>query len=244
MSVMVNYAGRLGNNILQYCMASYLAKKFNLSFSKELDLNDDFQINGNIDGRSFENHLEVNDENIKDVLSMSSIDRGIFLSGWFQDKSIFENEEILEHYRKSIIPNPIENPSELFVHVRLGDIDKEFNLPYSYYHKQICQIQYTDCFVTSDSPDHLIVNNIKNNFKNVQIFTGWNPSFVIRYGANCKKLVLSSGTFSFCMALFNRCDPEVYCIDNDTMRKAFNIRQWHGDMISAFIGKNKYYFYN
>jgi hypothetical protein len=244
MSVLVNYAGRLGNNILQYCMGSYLAYKFDLSFDKCLDLNGDFEINNKEGGRSLESHIEVNDENLQDILSRNSIDSGIILNGWFQSKHIFENEEILSYYKKCIVPKHIDNTSDLFVHVRLGDIDKEFNLPYEYYYQQMSYANYYDCFISSDSPDHKIVKKLKNNFKNVQIFTGWNPSFVIRYGANCKNLVLSSGTFSFCMLLFNRCDAEVYCIDNDTMRDKFNIRQWHGDMFSAFTGKNKHHFYS
>ena len=244
MSVLVHYSGRLGNNILQYCMGSYLAHKFNLFFDKHLDLNDDFEINKKESGRSIGNHIEVNDDNLQELLSKKSIDSGIKLNGWFSSKYIFENEEILFHYRNCIIPKYVDNTSDLFVHVRLGDIDNKFNLPYDYYHQQISSTSYNNCFISSDSPNHEIIKKLKDNFKNVQLFTGFSPSFAIRYGANCKNLVLSAGTFSFCMLLFNRCDAEVYCIDNETMRDKFNIKQWTGDMFSAFAGKDRCHFYS
>lgn len=244
MSVLVDYAGRLGNNILQYCMASYLSYKFDLSLNKSLDLNDDFEINQKEGGRSLENHIEVNDDNLQEILARKSIDSGIRVKGWFSSRYVFENEEIISYYKKCIVPKKIDNTSDLFVHVRLGDIDKKFNLPYTYYEDQISKINYNDCFLTSDSIDHPIVKDLQKRFKNIQLSIGWSPSFTIRYGANCDKLVLSSGTFSLCMALFNRGTPNVYCIDNYSMEKYFKIKQWDGGGFYAFIGKSNFNFYN
>jgi hypothetical protein len=190
--------------------------------NKSLDLNEDFEINQKEGGRSLENHIEVNDDNLQEILARKSIDSGIRVNGWFSSRYVFENEEIISYYKKCIVPKKIDNPSDLFVHVRLGDINKKFNLPYEYYKNQISKIDYNDCFLTSDSISHPIVKDLQKRFKNIQLFTGWSPSFTIRYGANCNKLVLSSGTFSLCMALFNRGTPNVYCIDNYSMEKNAN----------------------
>ena len=244
MSVLVNYAGRLGNNILQYCMGSYLAHKFDLKLKTDpIGLNDDFEIRYNEGGRCLEEMIEANDDNILEILSMDSIDKGIHVNGFFQNKAIFQNEDIISFYKDSLVPKKIDNTSDLFIHVRLGDIKDDFNLPYRYYEDQISKIDYNDCFLTSDSIDHPIVKKLQRRFKNVQLFTGWSPSFTIRYGANCNKLVLSAGTFSFCMALFNKGAPIVYCIDNDAMSQRFNVRQWDGGMFSALAGKPGFNFY-
>lgn len=148
MSVTVSYKGRLGNNILQYLMGKYLSHKFDLKLKTDLIvLNDDFEINNSEGGRCIDEIFEVNDDNILEILSMKKIDKGLCLNGYFQNKNIFQNEEIFYFYRNSIVPKKIENPSDLFVHVRLGDIKDDFNLPYQYYENQISKINYNDCFL-------------------------------------------------------------------------------------------------
>ena len=100
MSVLVNYKGRLGNNILQYCMASYLAHKFDLRLKTDpVELNDDFEIHYDDGTRCLEEMIEVNDDNILEILSMDSIDKGIRLNGFFQNKTIFQNEDITSFYK-------------------------------------------------------------------------------------------------------------------------------------------------
>lgn len=244
MSVKINYLGRLGNNILQYLMGQFLAVKFNLSFDETINLNDDFDVKKYENGRSFDNVLEINDDNIISYLEKETIDHGIWLNGYFQNKEIFLRQEVIDFYRNTIVPKSINNPSDLFVHVRLGDIQNNFNLPYFYYKNQLSKINYNTCFLSSDSIDNEIVNKIKCNFKNISIFDGWQPSFIIRYAANCDKILLSAGSFSFCMALFRIKDSEVYCIDNEVMVKQLKIKQWDGGMFSAFLGKENFHFYN
>ena len=244
MSVLVNYSGRLGNNILQYLMGKYIAHKFDLKLKTDpVGLNDDFEIRYDEGGRCLEEMIEVNDDNILEILSMDIIDKGVNLNGFFQKKAIFQNEDIVSFYKDSLVPKKIDNTSDLFIHVRLGDIEDTFNLPYEYYENQISKINYNDCFLTSDSIDHPIVKKLQTRFKNVQLFTGWSPSFIIRYGTNCNKLVLSAGSFSFCMGFFHKGDPTVYCINNEVMNQHFNITQWDGGMFSALVGKPGFNFY-
>lgn len=246
MSVSVNFKGRLGNNILQYLMGQYISDKFDLHFDSYIDLNDDFEIKRTSGSRFFENKVELNDDNIFYFLEKRNIDHGFLLNGYFQNKNIFDNQNLVDFYRERIVPKFIENPSHLFIHVRLGDIENKFNLPYKYYYDQISKIDYKDSFLSTEekSLNHKIIKCITKNFHNVNLFTGWNPSFVIRYAANCEKLVLSAGSFSFCMALFRNNNSKIYCIDNEVMQNIFNIRKWDGGMFSSFIGRENFNFYN
>lgn len=244
MSVIVSYSGRLGNNILQYLMGKYIAYKFDLNLkTAPIGLNNDFEIINNQGGRSIDEIMEVNDENILEILSQEKIDKGIHLSGYFQSKQIFQNEQIVSFYKNSLIPHKIENTADLFIHVRLGDIADKFNLPYEYYEDQISKIDYKDCFLATDSAHHPIIKNIQKKFKNIQLFNEKSPSFVMRYGANCNKLILSAGSFSFCMGFFNRGVPNVYCIDNDVMKNKLNVQQWNSEVFSTLIGKPGFNFY-
>ena len=244
MTVKITYLGRLGNNILQYLMARYLANKFDLILDQTIDLNDDFEISAQKGSRHFENLVHVNNDNIMEFLSKERINHGLLLNGYFQNKEIFLNQDILNFYRQTLIPKHIPNTSNLFIHVRLGDISGKLNLPYEYYENQMNKIEYHTCFLTSDSVDHCIVKKLRSKFKNVQIFNGWAPSFTIRYGANCDQMLLSAGSFSFCMALFRLKNSKVYCIDNQTMTESLKVRQWDGEGFSAFINKDNFYFYN
>ena len=226
-------------------MGKYIAHKFDLKLKTDpIDLNNDFEIMHNEGGRSIDEMIEVNDENILEILSQEKIDKGIHLNGYFQNKQIFQNEKITSFYRNSLIPNKINNTVDLFIHVRLGDIADKFNLPYKYYEDQISKIDFQDCFLTTDSVNHPIVRSIKRKFKNIQLFNQKKPSFIMRYGANCNKLILSAGTFSFCMGFFNRGVPDVYCIDNNVMKNKLKVKQWDGGMFSALIGKPGFHFYN
>lgn len=244
MSVKINYLGRLGNNILQYLMASYLSSKFDLALDQPTDLNDDFEINKHEGGRHLENVVEVNDSNVMEFLEKDSINHGLLVNGFFQNKDIFLRQDVLDFYRKTIIPKYIPNTSDLFVHIRLGDTEDKSNLPYEYYENQMNKIEYHTCLLASDSPDSKIIKKFRSQYKNVQIFEGWKPSFVIRYGANCDQMLLSAGSFSFCMALFRLKNSKVYCIDNQIMTENLKVRQWNGDMFSAFINKDNFLFYD
>jgi hypothetical protein len=244
MSLEINYIGRLGNNILQYLMGQYLSHKFNLQFNAELESNDDFIIHKTSGSKNYSCKVEVNDSNIFDIINTENIKHGIHLNGYFHDRKIFENKHIINFYKSRIIFKPLNGVYDLFAHVRLGDIDNRHNLPYEYYHEQIEKVPYEKCTISTDSPDHDIVKKLMSNFKNCNILGDCSPSYALRYGANCNNLVLSPGTFSFCIAFFSLCDPDVYCIDNIILKEKFNRKSWDGGVFTAFIGREKFNFYN
>ena len=71
------------------------------------------------------------------------------------------------------------------------------------------------------------------------------PSYTIRYGSQCKNLVLSHGSFSFLIGLFSN-NSNIYFIDNKTQKHIYGIDKWDGcgpGMFSTFVGQKNMFLY-
>ena len=241
-SIKIHYDGRLSNHLLIYLMGQYLAEKFDLFFNQSVwnnELIENFIINKFSGSKVFNDFETVNDNNIIEILNRNKIQTGIILNGgFFQNAEIFKYLNLIDHYKKYIVPKKLEITADLFVHVRLGDIQNIYSLPYEYYKKSIQRIKFNSGVISSDSIDDKIVKTLSQEF-NLKIINQ-SPSYTIRYGSQCKNLVLSSGSFSFLIGLFSN-NSNIYFIDNKTQKDIYGINNWDGGMFSAFIDqKNKF----
>jgi len=234
-SVRIQYDGRLGNHVLIYLMAQYIAEKYNLYFDQNLwnnNFNDHFIVNkfsGNI---IYDQFYTVNDDNIMTFLQQKTLCKGVYLiNGFFQSPEIFKINNLIESYKKYIIPKTLECKNDLFVHVRLGDIKNKFSLPYEYYKKSIEKIKFNSGIIASDNVDDEIVIKLSKEY-NLKILNE-SAEYTVRYGSQCKNLVLSAGSFSFITALFSN-NSNIYFITNETQKKIYGINNWDLGMFSAF----------
>jgi hypothetical protein len=245
MSVDVQYHGRLGNNIIQYLVGQYFSKKFNLRFNNNIDLNEHFDIKIFSGLKEYNDKIEINDNNIIDYLNKNSLDCGIIVNGFFQLKELFKNKEFFNFCNVCLKPKKIDDVIDLFIHVRLGDIEQvNMNLPYEYYKEQIDKINHKNILISTDNPDSHIIKKIQNEYLNVKLFYCNNPSECIRYGAQAKNLIIGNGSFGFCMALFSLPETNVYCVNHETVKNKFNIVIWDGDMIDGLYNRENTYFYS
>lgn len=253
MSVKVLYSKHhrhtsLGNNILQYLAGNYFSKKYDLMMESDVDLDKNyFDINKCKSTKKYENYIEINDNNILYFLNNKDyvLESGVLVNGFFQQKEIFENSDYLNYSRSSIIPKiPKSSNIDLFVHVRLNDIsDAKFNLPFDYYDNQIQKIKYDSMAISTDTADHPIIQQLLNKYKHSFLFESKNPSHAISAASNSKNLIIGSGSFGFCMALFATPETNIYCINHDQIKKIFDITIWDGTMVDALRKRSNTYFY-
>jgi hypothetical protein len=244
MSISINYRGRLCNNIIQYLVGQYLSNKFDMKFDSDINLEPSFNVIKTSGSKTFLNQKIVDDSNILDYLNLETLSSNLLLNGFFQKKEIFLNKHFLNFCKNSIIPKKIENKPDLFVHVRLGDVEQHsMNLPFEYYKNQIDKISYNTMTISTDNPSSNIIKNLQQLYKNTHIFECTNPIEAVHYGACSNKLIIGSGSFGFCMALFAESTTDIYCIDHNSISSYFNSTIWDGDMIEAFKDRPKTHFY-
>lgn len=243
-SVKINYYGRTGNHILMYLMAQYIAEKYDLIFDIKFNdyenLKTLFDVSVYSGVNSYEIEHEVNDDNVLNLIENDTINHNVILNGFFQSPLILGNPHIKECYKKYIKPKQMMSGSDLFVHVRLGDIQNRHSLPYEYYRDSIQQVKFSSGVIASDSPHHEMVQRLRSEFGLDLLIAS--PVDTIYYGSQSKNLVLSAGTFSFLSAFYSN-NSKIFYIDNPIMLKYFGVSAWGPDIFSIFKKQDNFYLY-
>jgi hypothetical protein len=210
--------GRTGNKLLQNIGVSIISKKMNLKVSNYNNIvnSDVLGLKLNQGDLVFTEQHRVYDTDLMRVLDDTNR-YGLIYDGLFQLKNFVTNyrDEILSHFnpKYEIINN------QVFVHVRLGDV-VHTNPGLEYYKNALRQIQFTGGYISSDSPNHPIVQTLIKDF-NLKLFSENDPILIIDFAKNFDNLVLSKGTFSWWIGFLSKAKNIIYPI-NDI--------GWHGDI--------------
>jgi len=245
-NIKINYSGRLGNHIIMYLMGVYFAEKNNIYFQSKIpDQNFynffEIDIPRGEEQKEYDETILIDDNNVEELLfNNKTSNKNIVLGGYFQSPNILGNPNIENKYKKYISPKKIENTLDLYVHVRLGDILGRHSLPYEYYENRLKNISFENGIITSDTPNHPIVEKIIKKY-NLKLFCG-EPAETIALGSQCKNIVLSAGTFSFLSAYYSK-KSNVFYIDNKKMKKYFDINPWGPNIFSIFSKKENFFNY-
>lgn len=168
----INYEGRLGNNIFQYCKA--LCSSL-------------------VSGESIFNPLETRIVKYKAPLTKEGT--VTVQTGYFQDFDTVSNFKT----HKDLLFNTVESVDGLFIHVRLGDITgRSHAADIDYYRKAIEYVNApADCkkYISSDSPNHPIVQNLIKEY-GLSLFKA-SPEDTLIFASSFNRKVLSLGTFSW-----------------------------------------------
>jgi hypothetical protein len=215
------WQGRLGNVLLQSVGMRLIAMKFNLKVdSYNNDYNFDKLGFKKYSGQnSYDDFLNIDDSNILDLLKETNIKRGIYFDGLFQLK------EFVLKYRKDIkdsfdINYDYQSPDNIFIHVRLGDVEN-LNPGYEYYKKCLESTNFNTGYISSDYTNSGIVNRLIDEFK--LILYQNNPLDTINFAKDFNKIVLSEGTFSWWIGMLSKAEEIYY-------PKISDKPLWHGDI--------------
>ena len=196
--------GRFGNQVMRNIALSILAKKYNLlceyaNFDKinnklGIELfnqgSKEFSQTKIIKKKDFLDHLK-NNKKVNYNLDL--------MHDWFHSCEISNiiNNHLVSNQKYTINKNPFKkrynNNNDLFLHIRLGDVDK-LNMGLNYYINCIKKIKYDNIYIASDNLNHEIVLELKKKYN--AILVDKNIIETIQLGSTCKNVILSHGSFS------------------------------------------------
>lgn len=220
--------GRFGNRFFQNMVADILSRKFNLParyqyFEMCRSLGIDLFCSGT---QQYTNTMTVTEENVKRIMNIDSIDVNLSLhpNGYFQTPFIAGKIRSSLDIEKIKACNPhsfrYDNNTDVFVHVRIGDLENKNLTPgIDYYEKILNSISFTHGYISTDTPNHPMVDHFVQKY-NLQYFLD-NEVATIQFGSTCKYIVTASGTFSWIIALLGFNSDVYYPKDYLT---------WHGDI--------------
>jgi hypothetical protein len=145
----------------------------------------------------------------------------LFLEIYFNKENIrnkiIKKNKFLERYK---------NNNDLFVHVRLDDVEEmSSHNSFDYYDSIISKYTFNNGYISSDNLSSEICNNLIKKYSLEVI--NLNEEETIMFGSTCNTIVLSGGTFSWLIGFFAFYSKNIiYPINN---------KKWYGDI---FIYKN------
>lgn len=162
---------------------------------------------------------------INKPLSNNTLKEVILLDDFFQDEETIN--EFKQNRKLFYTPPKVDG---LYVHVRLGDIDDftDRKCTYQYYQEAIENSGKDSGFISSDSPNSELVNNLVDNFNLTKI--NHDPEQTIIFASSMSHRVLSLGTFSWWIGFLGE-QGNVICPDPS------KYRIWHGPIFEQMNWK-------
>ncbi len=174
--IKINYLGRLGNNLFQYCLGRILANEFDTSLKTK-------RIEGFLAATPIKKRLQFPTLK-KDILTGHSIDlksitqnrkrRNIVLNGFFQRYEYYKNHK--SDIKDWLFSNhtQILGDRDLTISVRSGDIWQNKNnttihpnycaLPFSYYKNIIDSHSWEQIYIVTDNANDPMVRKLSDKF--------------------------------------------------------------------------------
>lgn len=234
--------GRYGNQLIRNIAVSLIAEKFNLKvcYSSTEDTTN-LGIKLFSGEKIYESNIVLNDENYFEILnSTNKIESNLDPNAaYFQTKEIISKVyEFLhrEEVMHSVIQyNPFKerynNNNDTYVHVRLGDV-KSKNPGLNYYITALEKVDFENLYISSDSPTHKIITEIKRKYRNskkVQVID-YGKIKTLQFASTCKNIVLSHGTYSSIIGYLAYFSPSIsypfYEKENSWCGDIFSINGW------------------
>lgn len=226
--------GRFCNHFFRNVPISQLCKKndlfFEYSFYNELI---ELGIPLFIGTQTFKENTLINDNNF---LILLNDDKLLETNVLFEHQDIYFQTKEISNYLQSYLveikdliieKNPFkeryENNNDVFIHIRLGDIP-QYNPGLNYYLKALENLTYDKVYISSDSPNHLIIHELIKRIPNSEIIH-LNEIKTLQFGSTYKNIILSHGTFSAVIGYLS-------FYSNVSYPSFKNIKMWHGDIFS------------
>ena len=194
--------GRFCNNIIRNMSLSFIAEKHNLKTNYSYhDKINKLGIKLFSGEKVWRNTVIVKNKNFFKILKSNKLDFNVDMNhDFFQTLEISNmiKERLISQKKDIMENNPFKerfnNNKDLFIHIRLGDVP-QYNPGLNYYLKCLKILEYDKIYVSSDSPEHPMIEELKNIYPKIEI-KNYDEVETIQFGSTCSKVVLSHGSFS------------------------------------------------
>jgi len=227
--------GRLGNQIFRNLAVSLIAEKNDLYVDYSYyEVIKQLGIDLFIGKNKFNSKKDLTDDNYSIFYNNLSLTTNLNMTGdysYFQSKYIsnliyhyLHSDKIKENIiKKNQFEERYNNNNDLFIHIRLGDIER-FNPGITYYMKAISCSSFDNIYVSSDSIDHVIIKQIVEKYPNT-IIIDYDEIKTFQFASTCKNIILSHGSFSAIIGYLS-------FFSNIYYPKYEDNKMWYGDMFS------------
>jgi len=233
MTTTTEFNGRLGNQIIRNLAVSVIAEKHNLkvNYSNKYLINKlGIELFTGINRYRY--FQKLTDDNYFKIYNSDNLNCNLNPnSNYFQTKEI---TNFLYNYLNTdkiksniILKNPYKerynNNNDLFIHIRLGDVEK-FNPGIIYYINAIKNIKFHNLYISSDTVKHNIIIELLQLYPYAELID-YDEITTFQFASTCKNIILSHGSFSAVigyLAFFSTVYFPEYESD----------KIWYGDMFS------------
>ena len=122
-------------------------------------------------------------------------DFGLYLQHYFNNQ-IYKNKIILNNCFKE----RYNDNNDLFIHLRLGDVESNTTKLFEYYDKLLSNIHFENGYISSDSINSKFCEYFIKKY-NLNIIN-YDEINTIMFGSTCNNIILSGGTFSWLIGFF------------------------------------------
>lgn len=201
------HTGRFGNLFFVNMVLHFISIKYNLKcmykyYNKYKLLGIEFHVGEN----EYEENIYVTDENFFDIIqNTNSISKNIRIDNdsWFQKKFfcdyLKQYFEIPHNKLKITNQNKYKkrynNNNDLFIHIRLGDVEDTMKDLYDYFNETIYRTEFVTGYISSDTIEHKICKKLIEKYN--LIIIDMNEVDTIMFASTCNNIILSGGTFSW-----------------------------------------------
>jgi hypothetical protein len=212
--------GRLGNLFFINMVFHFLSLKLNINcfykYKKKFDKLGIYFHNGT---NKFEDSILLTDSNFFDLINNSSLSKNnIYINNenWFQTKEFayylkeYFNTPYLKYriIEKNIFKHRYKNNNDLFIHVRLGDVENRNENLLSYFDNTISKLNFNQGFISSDDIDNSLCKFLISKYKLTKI--DYDEIKTIMFATTCNNLLLSGGTFSWLIGFLSFYSKNIY----------------------------------
>jgi len=215
------HKGRFGNLFFINMAAHFICLKSNLNFDykyydKFMKLGIDLY-KGN---RVFRETIELNDDIFMKVI-MDNTGKNhknlVFINEmwcqkinfcWFLKDYFFQEKIRGKVIEKNVFKQRYNNNNDLYLHVRLGDIENSKSSSYEYYDKVIKTISFHKGYISSDTITSELCKCLIKKY-NLEVIN-CDDIETIMFASTCNNLVLSGGTYSWLIAFLAFYSKNIY----------------------------------
>jgi len=214
--------GRLGNLFFVNMALHFISLKFNLKceykYLNKFNKLGVFLYRG-INLYSDSQQITLTDDNFIDIIKDNyCIKSNIIINNnnWFQNKYFVEYLKTyfnIPYNKNQIIKNNnykerYNNNNDLFIHVRLGDVEDRTDNIINYYTIALSKIKFTTGFISSDNINHKICRYLIDNYNLIVIDK--DEIETIMFASTCLYIILSGGTFSWLIGFFSFFSKKIF----------------------------------
>lgn len=174
----------------------------------------------------------LTDNNFENLLESDATPKNIIINNdvWFHtnrfckiiDDYFKKNKIFKKVMNKNYYKDRYNNNNDLFIHVRLGDVENRTKKILSYFDNTIKSLKFNKGYIASDNINHDICIYLSKKYN--LTFINENEVRTIMFGSTCNNIILSGGTFSWLIGFLAIKSKKIFYPDIED--------RWYGDIFN------------